>query len=441
MTNDKTTPRPSSGRMSPTPIPLLSRMPASGIVAIGLIAWLVLSALFVYPIIGDPSLARRGDDYWEFSQWFGSSAPYPHTSFGPLYPLFIRLMRELGLSVVTFIALQKALVLVSGYLIYRLGRHFGLGTVLAAMAGAAYIAYPITQAESSLLFTETFYLTLLLGALVCLLPALDLRQGAAFGPLLAGFSLLGLAALARGNGLIVFAALGLFALTRCPWREVIAAGVIGALPVLLWSALNYQWYGHFKPTSSGDFNIAALIVGPVYLEQEGKSEDTWPDVWIDGQWHDHFSNPFEYTKFVRNQAVDYAIDHPLPVVIGNVTGWFRSLLGPARQDFILLFGPKGDIFTALSAAIRALLLLGLGAYVLTGAWSRQPTFSLLMVVILLAHIPPAGAAGFARFGFPVDAFSTLALALAIAAAMGTRSARNVGSAAGRGPSSPGAPTY
>ena len=439
MNNNTTTPRPPGSGMTPTSIPALSQGSVHKVAVIGLVAWLVMSALFLDPIIGDPSLARRGDDYWEFSQWFGSSGPYPHTSFGPLYPLFIRLMRELGLSVATFIALQKVLALVTGYLIYRLGRHFGLGAALAAIAGAAYVIYPITQAESSLLFTETFYLTLLLGALACLMPALDARQDAAFGSLLAGFVLLGLAALVRGNGLVLFAGLGLVALMRCPWRKVITAGVIGALPILLWSSLNYQWYGHFKPTSSGDANIAALIVGPVYLEQEGKSDARWPDVWIDGNWYDHYSNQFDYTKFVRNKALDYAIDHPVPVVIGNVKGWFKSLLGPARQDFVLLFGPKGDILTALSAAVRAVLLLGLAAYALTGAWRRQPTFSILLAVVLLAHIAPAGAAGFARFGFPVDAFSTIALALAIAAGVGTRSAGDREYPARRGPGAADAP--
>lgn len=415
MNNGTTTRRPPGGRMTLPSIPRLPQVSAHKVAVIGLLAWLAVSAIFLYPIIGDPSIARRGDDYWLFSEWFGSSEPYPHTNFGPFYPLFIRLMRDLGLSVPAFIAVQKVLVLVSGYLIYRIGRHFGLGAILAAIAGAAYVVYPITQAQSSLLFTETFYLTLVLCSLACLLPALDARRDGAFGPLVAGFLLLGLAALVRGNGLILFAGLGLVALLRCPWRKVIVAGVIGALPVLLWSSLNYQWYGHFKPTSSGDANIAALIVGPVYAQLEGRPDVGGPDVWIDGNWYDHHSNQFDYTKSVRGIALDYARDHPVPVVIGNVKGWFKSLLGPARQDFILLFGLNGDILTMLSAAIRAVLLLGLVAYVLTGAWRRQPTFSILLALVLLAHVLPAGAAGFARFGFPVDAFSTIALALAITA--------------------------
>ena len=414
MNTSTTTPLPPDSSLTPKSIPIQPDGSARRIVAIGFVTWLVMSVIFLYPIIGDPSLARRGDDYWAFSQWFGSSEPYPHTYFGPFYPLFIRLLREFGMSVAAFIALQKVMVLVSGYLIYRIGRYFGLGAVLAAVAGAAYVSYPITQAQSSLILAETFYLTLILGGIACLLPALDARRSANTGLLVTGFALLGVAALARGNGLILFAGMGLLALVRCPWRKVIIAGVVGALPVLLWSSLNYQWYGHFKPTSSGDANIAASLVGPIYAKERGMPRISGPDVWIDGQWYDHYSNQFEYAKAVRAQAIDYAFDHPIAVVIGNVEGWFRSLLGPARQDYILLFGPRGDILTVVSAGVRTVLLLGLIAYALTGAWRRHSTFSVILVLVLLGQVVAGGAAGFARFGFPVDAFSTIALALAIA---------------------------
>ena len=76
------------------------------IVAI-VIAWLAVSAMFLLPIIRDPALAIRGDNYWEFSQWFGSSTPYPHTNFGPLFPLLIRVLRELGVSIAGVVAIQK----------------------------------------------------------------------------------------------------------------------------------------------------------------------------------------------------------------------------------------------------------------------------------------------------------------------------------------------
>lgn len=382
------------------------------IVAI-VIAWLAVSAMFLLPIIRDPALAIRGDNYWEFSQWFGSSTPYPHTNFGPLFPLLIRVLRELGVSIAGVVAIQKLMVLFNGYLIYRIGCSAGLKPGIAILAGGIYTVYPIVQAQSTLIFAETFYLTLLLASLAVLMPALAARDGVGLRSLTFGFVLLGLAALVRGNGLVLFAGLGIVALFRCPWHKALTAGIIGALPVLLWSGLNYHWYGHFKPTSSGDANIAASIVGPVYSELEGKPRVSGPDIWIQGKWQDHYPNQFDYTKAVRSIAIDYALEHPGAVLIGNIKGSFKSLLGPAHQDYIEFFGAAGTALTAISLVIRTILLLGIALFIATGAWRRSPLFTTVLGLVLLGHIVSAGAAGFARFGFPVDAFSTVALALAL----------------------------
>lgn len=392
------------------------------------IAWLAMSVLFLLPIMRDPSLAIRGDNYWEFSQWFGSDSPYPHTHFGPLFPLVIRGFRELGVSIAGAVAIQKLMVLLTGYLIYRIGRSSSLEPRLAALAGGTYTLYPIVQAQSNLLFAETFYLALLLGSITVLLPALTERRRVRYGSLITGFVLLGLAALARGNGIVLYAGLGIVALVLCPWRKVAIAGVIGALPILFWSGLNYHWYGHFKPTSSGDANIAASIVGPVYSKLEGIPRIVGPEVWTGGKWQDHNPNPFDYAVEVRAMAIEYAKKHPFAILSGNIEGWFRSLLGPAHQDYVQFFGPAGQLLTAASILIRTLLLLGLALFLATGAWRRSLLFTLVLAMVLFGHIVTAGAAGFARFGFPADAFTTVALALAISGLAGWRSGR-------RGPSS------
>ena len=377
------------------------------------IAWLAMSTMFLLPIVRDPALAIRGDNYWEFSQWFGSGTPYPHTNFGPLFPLLIRVLRELGVSIAGVVGIQKLLVLLNGYLVYRIGRSGGLRPGMATLAGGVYTVYPIVQAQSTLMFAETIYLTLLLASIAVLMPALAARHDVRIRSLIFGFVLLGLAALARGNGLVLFAGLGVVALFRCPWRKVLIAGIIGALPVLLWSGLNYHWYGHFKPTSSGDANIAASIVGPVYSELEGKPRVSGPDIWIQGKWQDHYPNQFDYAKAVRSMAIDYALEHPGAVLIGNIKGWFKSLLGPAHQDYLEFFGPTGKALSAVSFVVRAILLLGIVLFIATDAWRRSPLFTLVLALVLLGHIVSAGAAGFARFGFPVDAFTTVALALAL----------------------------
>ena len=395
------------------PFDLNSRKIVLQIIAFLLTAWLLMSTIFLIPIVRDPAIAIRGDDYWAFSQWFGTDGPYPHTHFGPLFPLFLRLLREMGVSIVGAIVIQKLLVLFSGFLVYRIGRSSGLGPGTAAVAGGIYTAYPIVQAQSNLLFAETFYLSLLLSGIVVLMSALIEGREVKLSSLAGGFLLLGLAALARGNGLILFAGLGISALFMCPWRKVLLAGFIGAMPVLIWSGFNYQWYGHFKPTSSGDANVAASVVGPVYSRLEGKPRISGPEVWIEGKWQDLYSNPFDYSSAVRAMAIDYALEHPLAVLVGNVRGWLRSLTGPAHRDYLEFFGAAGNLFSIVSFAIRSILLFGIGLFVASGAWRLSTTFTIVLALMLLGHILTAGAAGFARFGFPIDSITTVALLLAI----------------------------
>lgn len=232
--------------------------------------------------------------------------------------------------------------------------------------------------------------------------------------------LLGLSALARGNGLIFFAGLGLLLLFRCNWKKVLVAGIIGALPVLAWSGLNYHWYGHFKPTSSGDANVAASIVGPVMAELEGQQRTWGPDQWLNGEdWTTLYDNQFEFAAAMRDRAVTWAKEHPVQVAVGNVKGWFRSLLGPGAADISRLTGPVAGVVISVSIAVRFSLLIGLAAFFVSGAWRQQRLLALIVLLGLISHIVAPGAAGLARFGFPIDALNTIAL-VALLASMTTR---------------------
>ena len=277
--------------------------------------------------------------------------------------------------------------------------------------------YPIVQIYSSIAVAETLYLALLLAGLARLIEAARQGRRASFATLLAGFILIGLSGLARGNGLVFFLVLGPILMWRCDFRKVAIAGIIGAVPILFWSSLNYQWYGQFKPTSSGDANIAASLVGPAMALTEGRTLRTGPEVWIDGNWYDHYDNQFTFAKAMRDRAVAYAIEHPLPVIYTNAKGWLNGLVGPGAADLQQAFGSIGTGLAALSLVIRSTLLLGLVAFVVTGTWRRHRWLALILGIAVLAHIIAGGAAGFGRFGYPVDALSTLALLLALQARM------------------------
>ncbi len=224
--------------------------------------WLAVSGVFLVTLWHDPSMAVRGDDYWAMSNWFSSLEPYPYSHFGPGYPFLIYLLRSLGGTMFALLVLQKLMIATTGYLIYRIGRLLALPAAAAVAAGFAFTLFPIAQATSSLFFAETFYLLLIVLAAWLFLDAGRLKGRPLLMRLILTFLLLGLTALVRGNALVllvVFAAIGVF---RFPFRPLVVAAVIGGMPILGWSAMNYHWYGHFKPTSSGDANVAASLVGP-----------------------------------------------------------------------------------------------------------------------------------------------------------------------------------
>ena len=375
--------------------------------------WLAVSGVFLVTLWHDPSMAVRGDDYWAMSNWFSSLGPYPYSHFGPGYPFLIYLLRSLGGTMFALLVLQKLMIATTGYLIYRIGRLLALPAAAAVAAGFAFTLFPIAQATSSLFFAETFYLLLIVLAAWLFLDAGRLKGRPLLMRLILTFLLLGLTALVRGNALVllvVFAAIGVF---RFPFRPLVVAAVIGGMPILGWSAMNYHWYGHFKPTSSGDANVAALLVGPVMSELEGRPRIAGPEAWFDGRWQDHAPNLFEFSLMARKKATAYALEHPVPVVVGNVKGWFHSLLGPAQADIGQLTGPAATWVVGLSLAVRGALLLGLIGFFLCGTWRGQKLYAALLLGLLFAQVLPAGAAGYARFGFPMDAFSVLALALLV----------------------------
>ena len=378
------------------------------------LVWLAVSWMFLASLRDNPAMAVRGDDYWTMSTWFSGSGPYPpypYTHFGPGYPFLIHVLRSVGVTMFGLLLLQKLMIAALGYSIYRMGRLLDLSAGAAAAAGFAFTIFPIAQATSSLFFSETFYLLLVALATWLFLDAKRLKGQALLVRLVLTFALLGLAALVRGNALVLLACFALIGCFRFRLRAVILAAVIGGLPILGWSAMNYQWYGHFKPTSSGDANIAASLVGPVMAELEGKPRRAGPEVWITGRWQDHAPNLFAFSLAARKLAIAYAAQHPAAVVAGNVKGWFRSLLGPARADILQFLGPDAQWLVGVSLAVRAALLAGLIGFFASGAWRRQTTFAAILLCLLFAHVLPAGAAGYARFGFPMDAFSVLALAL------------------------------
>ena len=376
------------------------------------IIWLTVSVFFLTPLWFEPTLAIQNDNYWNMSEYFHSLGPYPFSHFGPGFPFLIYLLRSIGIDMLGVVIIQKIIVAFTGIALYHLGRTIGLKPIISLCAATAFTVFPVVQAYSSIFVTETFYLLLSSIGVAIIFRQIKKHSDPSLVWLILGYSALGIAALVRGNAVMLLIGcivIGLF--TTLPRHKILIAGIIAIIPILSWSALNWHWYGHFKLSSSGDAAVATSIIGPVMIERTGMVQRAEPEIWFSSDELKRYDNLFELSNDARKIAIDYAMKHPLPVIVGNVKGWFHGLLGPGEANFRYLFGsPSSNTYTVLSFMVRGALLIGLIGFFVIGGYRQQTAFAVFLCVMLAAHLLTAGAAGHSRFGYPIDAFSVLALA-------------------------------
>lgn len=376
------------------------------------IIWLTVSVFFLIPLWFEPTLAIQRDNYWRMSEYFHSLGPYPFSHFGPGFPCLIYLLRSIGIDMLGVVIIQKIAVAFTGVALYYLGRTIGLKPIIALCAATAFTVFPVVQAYSSIFVTETFYLLFSSIGVAIVFHQIKKHSDSSLAWLILGYSTLGIAALIRGNAMVLLIGclvIGLF--TTLPKHKILIAGIIAIIPILSWSALNWHWYGHFKLSSSGDAAVATSIIGPVMIGRTGMEQRAEPEIWFSPDELKRYDNLFELSNDARKIAIDYAIQHPLPVIAGNIKGWFHGLLGPGEANFRHLFGSSSsNTYTALSFIMRGALLIGLIGFFAIRGYRQQTAFAVFLCVMLAAHLLTVGAAGHSRFGYPIDAFSVLALA-------------------------------
>lgn len=382
-------------------------------IAIAFSLWLLVSFVFVIPLWSQPTLAIQSDDYWLMSEWFSTNGPYPYSHFGPGFPYLIHLFRSIGFDMFGMVVILKIAIGLTGIALYHLGRAIGLHQIISFIAASAFTIFPVVQVYSSLLLAETLYLLLTSIALAVIFRQIQLKDNSSVGWLVLGYSILGIATLVRVNAMVVFVGCLIIGLFTLSWRKIIVVGVIAVIPILSWSAMNWHWYGHFKFTSSADSAIATSIIGPVMIKETGIEHRAMPEIWFEpNEIKQYNNNLFNLSNDARDEAIDYALEHPISVIVGNIKGWFNSLVGADKSKFQRLFGEQlsSDFWTGLALIVRCVLALGLVGFFIIGGHRYQLAFSAFLCVMLIAHLVTGGAAGHARFGYPIDAFSVLALA-------------------------------
>ncbi len=319
-------------------------------------------------------------------------------------------------------------------LLFVLARRLAGESVARWSAGLAAV-FPPLVALSTALLAEALFLPLLLGAVLCLL-ALHDRLAVRWA--LAAGALIGLAALTRGNGIVLLVP-GLLAVATAagatPWRRraATAAAMLAATALVLapWTVRNVQAFGALLPlgTQSG------YALGGQYNAEAARDDDFYV-AWRVPQTVPDYAGLFgrpgldeaAVQQELTRRARAFAADHPGYVADVLVTNTLRIFdLGPGH-GFV-----SGGSFTEMGIpprfqgetglAIRLLLLLALAGTVVLARRRRLPgpAFVWVVPVLLLASVVCVG--GAPRYRTPIDPFAILLASVALVALRAPLAAR------------------
>ena len=196
-----------------------------------------------------------GDGFVSRENWFG----YDMRSWrAPLYPIFLAVVYGLfGHSHLAVQLLQCGVGAATAVLVYRCASL--IRPAMAGGVGLLSIAYGPLVGVSSEVMTETWFVFWVVLAVYLLLRVL-LVEGSNRRLSWAAGAVVGMAALTRPEGIMIWAAFGITAIWQLRRRGAVLAwwtGVALVLAVLPWSIRNYVMHASFVPiTTHGGFILA-----------------------------------------------------------------------------------------------------------------------------------------------------------------------------------------
>ena len=376
------------------------RVALGGIVLAGL-AWRLVYAYAMvrnHPLLGDAAefhqqanLLADGHGYIDPFYWAFHHLPKATADKPPVYPFleaFVSLLggRSWQAHDLVGILSGTATIVVVALVARRLA-----GPRAGLIAAAIAAAYPMLVAADGALRSESTYALLVTLSLLC---ALRLRERRSLGRAAALGAVIGLAALTRGEALLLVV---LVALPAARWRTREAAVAVAACAVVLAPWLVRCWTTFDEPVAIST-NTGGLLAG-------ANCHSTYHGEFI-GQWD--FRCVPEIKKFNEAQAADelrrvgvrYARDHAgrLPVVLavrlGRSFELYRPLQGVNIERFL-----EGRDLTAEKAGLVMYYLLALlgiaGAVVLRRR--RDGSLSTLLAPIVGVVFVSLTAYGITRF--------------------------------------------
>jgi 4-amino-4-deoxy-L-arabinose transferase-like glycosyltransferase len=386
-----------------------------------------LAVRLIYTLALTPHLRGLGDAnyYHGLAQALGDGRGFIDPAFGtptalhpPLFPLVLALPAWLGVD--SYLAQRVVVALIGTATIASVGllaRHVAGARAGLLAAGVAAVSPVLISADSAVM-SET-----LLGLLVvlCALCAYRLRERptAARAALLG--ALIGLAALTRGEALLLV-------LLLLPWRRPkLAAALVLVCAVVLtpWTIRNLTVFD--KPVLLST-NEGGLIAG-ANCPSTYRGHDI-------GSWDIRCVNPeiggdeSVAAAQARREGIDYARDHAgrLPLVVLARLGRTFELLQPVRQAEQAEARAEG---LEVAGAVVWFLLLPLGAYGLVLLRRRGVPLAPLLAPFALAVAATVVGYGVPRFRHPADVALTVLAGVALDALVGSsvaspRSARTGG---------------
>ncbi|MHB8656616.1 MAG: ArnT family glycosyltransferase [Solirubrobacteraceae bacterium] len=293
------------------------------------------------------------------------------------------------------------------------------GPVVAVVAGALAAVYPPLLLVGSSLMTEPLFIALVLGSV---LAALVGRESGRLRWSVLGGGLVGLAALTRGNGIVVVVAVAGLVWRSRPWwarRSLMAPAVVvlaTAVTIIPWAIRNAQvFHGRFVPVST---ETGYALAGT--YDQVAQDRSDYPVMWVPPapeMVHVFRQDPAANEAQVSDRLTGYALrrirEHPAYLLRAAYWNGAR-LLNLTGTDFER-WAARYEAYPAGLAvlSVPAFWALGLlaAAGALTQAARRAPkeiwAAPVLLVLSTLLLI------GSTRYRSPADPFLVMLAALAV----------------------------
>lgn len=343
----------------------------------------------------------------------------PTAEHPPLWPLVLSAVSELGGRGIVAHRLPGVVLgaLVVG-VIGLLGRRVG-GERAGLIAAAIAAAYPILIGADGSLMSETLY-GLLLG--LALLAALRLRDRPSLAWAAGLGALVALAALVRGEGLLLLVLLGLpAAILAGPGRLKRTAALVAAAAIVLapWTIRNWTTFDRPVLTSTNDSTV--LIGANCHDTYHGRDLGWWR---VQCRSAAPERNEAELAARWRREGLDYAADH---------AGRLVAVVIPVRLLRTFGLWRPADQVEAAEGRMPAMEWAGIAAYALLvpfAVWGavllrrrRSEALWVLLVPVAIAVIVSVTAYGYTRFRHPAEIALVVLAAVAVDKLLERRGAR------------------